>query len=351
MSTFIPDALTVAGGGESRRRYSMFPIKDQLAFEFYKKQQAIGWVADEVDFTPDALEYKTLKPRYQELYKDFLAFFAPGDGVITAQALKYLAEAKTYEETSFIIALLNIEQTHAETYGLAIVQVITDEEEQEAVFDAVDKLDCVKNKAIFVEKWMNHPTASLGTRYLAGAFGEGVFFAALFAMVFYFRTKNIFKAFLVANEFIMRDETLHRDFNSAMAKRYGGWTREEAVAITEEAVAIEIEHLKYILRTPIDSVEADAESGLSIEIVSDYVRSLADQVLVLAGTEPLYNVRCSLPWMTGIGAHTKPNFYETRVVNYQQLSVKAAIKKVGDDSVTVENKPEVKDSFLDEVDF
>jgi len=324
----------------------MFPIQDTLAYRLYKQQDSVMWVADELDYSIDAAAYESLPIRYKEIYKQFLGFFAPGDGVITAQAISYLAEARTYEETAFILAQLKIETTHSEAYGLAIVQVIKDEAEIEEVFDQIDNLDCIKNKAIFVEKWMNDKEASLGTRYLAGSFSEGVFFAALFALVFFFRRKNVFKTFLVANEFIMRDETIHRDFNAAMAKRYGGWTQEDAEAIARDAVAIEIGHLEHILATPIDGKEEDELAGLTIENITTYVKSLADQVLVLSGAQSIFNVHCSLDWMKDVGLHTKPNFYETKVINYAQLSVKGAMK-------AVEDSKDVEDPFgdLDNVDF
>ena len=312
---------------ENRSRYSLFPIRDRLAFEFYKKHESIMWSASELHYDVDAKEYPTLPKRYQTIYKQFLAFFAPGDGVITLQAVKFLEDAirrEAPEEECFLLTQLHAEQIHAETYGLAIANVVP-ESEWDEVFNAIDNLPCVAAKAEFIEKYMYSEDASIGLRYLAGAFAEGTFFTALFALVFFFRRKNNFKTFCSANALIMRDETLHRDYNAAMAKRHGGFSEERAHALAREAVEIEIDHLKFILSEPIDSIEADRASGLTIEAVTDYVKTLADQVLVLSGVSPCFNVNAMLPWMMDIGLPGKENFYETLVTKYSQISVKDAM--------------------------
>jgi ribonucleoside-diphosphate reductase subunit M2 len=293
------------------------------------------WSASELHYEVDAKEYQTLPKRYQTIYKQFLAFFAPGDGVITLQAVKFLEDAirrEAPEEECFLLIQLHAEQIHAETYGLAIANVVP-ENEWEEVFSAIDNLPCVAAKAEFIEKYM-YSDDSIGLRYLAGAFAEGTFFTALFALVFFFRRKNNFKTFCSANALIMRDETLHRDYNSAMAKRHGGFSEERAHQLAKEAVEIELDHLKFILQEPIDSLEADRASGLTIESVSDYVKTLADQVLILSGVSPCFNVNAMLPWMMDIGLPGKENFYETLVTKYSQISVKDAMAMAGTSHAT-----------------
>jgi ribonucleoside-diphosphate reductase subunit M2 len=306
----------------------MFPIEDMVAFEFYKKQGSLIWDAGELDFNADAVQYASAPSRYRRIYRQFLGFFAPGDGLITRQALRFLSQAKTYSESAFILAQLYIETVHSEAYGLAITNVIADRDEQEEVFSEIERLPCVARKGEFVERWMDNMSAPLGVRYLAGAFAEGVFFASLFAMIFYFRRKNIFKTFVTANEQIMNDENLHNQFCATMAKRYGGFTREAAHIIAREAFEIESAHVDYILDEPIDSVEADTAMGLTKDAVKDYVKTLVDRTLVFAGVEPLYKIEAELAWMKDMKtSYRKNNFYECSLSgsSYQQMSVKGSI--------------------------
>ena len=318
--------------GGAARAYSMFPIRDTTAFSFLKRQQSILWVADEMQFQIDANNFRNLPKRYQQIYKDFLGFFAPGDGLITEQAVRFLSEAKSYEESAFLCSQLYIEQVHAETYGLAIATVIPEKEHDE-IFTAIERLDCVKAKGDFIKRYMNSDS-SLSTRYLAGAFTEGVFFSALFALIFFFRRKNVFKTFCTANAFIMRDESLHRDFNCMMASRYKDFDTETAHAIAREVYDIEVSHLEYILREPVDSDEADEASGLTVENVKCFIRNLVDQVLVMAGVTPLFNESRSateaLPWMADIGLQGKQNFYEAIVIDYSAVSVNKSLESTDD---------------------
>lgn len=310
----------------------MFPIRDIESYTFYKRQQAIMWVADKMDWSIDAAAYAGLPRRYRDLYGDFLAFFAPGDGVVSMQVMQFIAGAEGYEEFAFLTTQLYVEQVHSETYGRAIESVVPDGAERRAIFEAVDSLPCVRRKAEFVMRYCEDVTLPRGARYLAGAFAEGVFFAALFALVFFFRRKNAFVTFCEANRYILRDETLHRDYNCMMARRLGGVDAATAHNIAREAFELEADHLRYILREPVDSVESDAVAGLTVNNVLEYLKTLVDQALVLAGQPLLFSKgddgaprkRAELPWMADIGLQTKENFYETEVTSYSSLSVKEA---------------------------
>jgi ribonucleoside-diphosphate reductase subunit M2 len=304
--------------------YSMFPIVDELAWEFYCMQESQMWSAKELNFLKDLNEFPTLPKRYQQLYEDLLAFFSPGDGLIVKQAIRYLKECTTFSQMAFLISQIFIELVHAEGYGMSITSVITDPNRQKYVFEMVDNLDCVKAKAKFIEKYENS-NLSRGLRYIAGAASEGIFFVSLFVVIFYMRSKNIMQTFIFLNEQVSKDETLHRDYNSIQAKILGGFTYEEAVNVLKEALDIEMDHLKYILREPIDSKEADEISGLTLDNIRLFIEGLADQILILAGFQSYFKSNVDLPWMKGLALSRKSNFYEIKVGNYKKISVSEAM--------------------------
>jgi len=306
------------------KAYTMFPITDPLAWKFYCQQVAQMWNANEVKFADDRRQFASLSPRYRELVGDLLGFFAPGDGLVSMQVLRYIKECTTYAQMMFLIAQLFIEAVHSEGYGMAIVSLFEDPVEQKAIFDSVDELPCVKAKAAFILKY-NNSDLSAGLRYIAGAASEGVFFVGLFAIIFALRTKGIMKAFVFLNEQVSKDETLHRDFNAAQARVLGGFTYEEAVAVLTEAVDIEVAHLSYILRHPLDTAEADAAMGLTIDNLTLFVKGLADQILVLAGLPTHFKVSMELPWMRDLALGKKTNFYEGTVADYKHHSVGTSI--------------------------
>jgi len=331
----------------------MLPVRDHLAHEMYMKHASVIWSAEELKFDADAAQYAAASPNNRRMYRLIVGFFQVADAFVSAQAKNYQCEARTIAEEAFLATQVYMEIQHQHAYSLAATHVITDQRDLAEVRAEVSGARCVRDKWNFITRHRNSER-SLGHRYLAGALAEGVFFAALFAIVFCFRTKNIFDTFCTANTWIMRDETLHRDFNCAMAKRYGGFTVAEAHAMAREAYEIEAAHVRHLLAQPFDSREADAAGGLTFEALESYARGLADQVLVLAGLPALFGgERVELPWMLGIGTITKQNFYEKKVTEYTQLSVGDAMRR-GKGAAGAAEMHELADRAIaspDDVDF
>jgi len=325
---------------------------------FYYKMRSIFWQPEEINFEPDREDYAAASPNHKRIYRMFLEFFAPGDGAITEQAMSFSSSAKRTDERAFLLAQLLNEQDHMITYTRAVKEVLPPDEQND-IFTAADDLPCVKAKVQWINKWIE-ADAPRAVKYMAGAFAEGTFFVALFALVFYFRRKNIFRNFITANQFILRDETLHRDFNIFMSryipvlyKDEEGCDSETALKIAREAYDIEIAHMNHILAVPVDSVEADEALGLTKPNITRYIQTLVNQILVLAGHPTLFeDERVDLPWMAEIGLMSKKNFYEDLVVEYSGLSVSDTIdrmKNTGDGAETADVSNPLENP--DDVDF
>lgn len=278
--------------------------------DFYIKLRNQLWHPHEVKFTDDRKHYESIPPRFKELYKMFLEFFVCGDSVITEQAISYLKEAQSVEERMFLLLQLQNEQDHIETYTNAINHVLP-ESERDSVFNAVEERDCVKRKTQFILKYCENTSLPRSTRYLAGAFAEGVFFASLFAIIFYFSSKGVFHNFITANGFILKDEILHRNFNIYMADLLKEFTVEEAHEIAREAYEIEMMHLDYMLDKPIETEEIDKASGMTKENIKLYTQTLVDQILGFANLPLLFDIKpVELWWMEDINMIQKKNFYD-----------------------------------------
>jgi hypothetical protein len=191
-------------------RYSFFPIKDEEAFAFYKRQEAAVWSANEMNFTKDIKDYSRLDPKLKRLVDMILGFFAPGDGLISQNIVfRFLLECETFEEQAMFITQLFIELVHAETYGMTIISFHPREEDQKRIFDMCESLPCVKAKADWMNKYM-YADIPKSMRYLAFSACEGIFFSVLFSIIFWFRSKGVLQNFIFSNEQISKDEGLHR---------------------------------------------------------------------------------------------------------------------------------------------
>ena len=314
------------GFGPTRANtYTMFPLKDEISWQFYCTQECSLWSAKELDFVKDRNEFETLPRRYKELFYDLFGFFAPGDGMVSKALLRFLNESQTYEEQMFFIIQLFDELVHAESYGMSIVSIIPDEATQNKVFGMIDTLPCIKAKGDYIEKYI-YSDLSRGLRFVAAAVSEGVFFVTLFAIIFYFRSKGKMKNFIFMNEQISKDETIHRDYNCEKARQYlNPDEMEMAVKIVVEGVDVELENVKYLLREPIDSAEADAVAGVTVNNLGDYTKMLADQILVGIGLSPLYKTQIDMPFLKDIALNKKTNFYEGTVGSYKKFTLSSAL--------------------------
>ena len=80
----------------------------------------------------------------------------------------------------------------------------------------MDTIPTVKDKADWSLKWCSEAEYSFGTRVIAFAIIEGVFFSSSFAAIFWIRSRGLLPGLCHSNELIMRDEGLHMDFACRM---------------------------------------------------------------------------------------------------------------------------------------
>ncbi len=346
---------------EDKVHHVLFPIKDKTCWEFYKQLESTDWHAEEIMLRVDAEHYRSASEAYKRFYRECMAFFAGGDGVISDGVVAFIvdtSEPRTDEEKAFLTKQLANELVHAETYNLLIHDVIPPGPERDQVMRAIVDLECVKAKGDFVFANIEHPTWSLGRRYLAGAFAEGVFFASLFAMIFYLRDLGVFQGLALANSFIIRDELLHRNFNCEMAVRHKKWSTQEAHAIAREAYRIEVAHAAHILADPVVSREADRAAKLTMENIEFYIMMQVDQILELVGCPGLFEAELTdpvkkapravgdiLPWMTALSTELKTNMYEAKTANYEVAQKKRRSGKQRGTKRTRDTPP--ADDYLD----
>jgi ribonucleoside-diphosphate reductase beta chain len=313
--------------------YILRTDKDPVSWEFYKKQEACDWSAEEFRFTKDKDDYLDSPKRIQDLLKDIFGFFLVGDGLISEDLLVLIQEAlkeKNWPKVMYLSMQLKVENTHAETYSKAALTIVPDSEHKDMI-EMCKNLDCVRDKGEWIQKFIDSQE-SKALRNVGCACGEGVFFVGLFSIIFYFKRLNKFKDFIESNEQISKDESIHRDEKASEAKRsLVSGERERAVEIIKSAVELEKNHTRYLLREPIISEEADREAGMTIENLEKYIEMLGDQVAVLCGLDIIYETKVNLPWMEDINLSQKTNFYERNVVgSYRKFNPETALNGEGE---------------------
>merc|ERR1712244_163932 len=90
--------------------------------------------------------------------------------------------------------------------------------EQQELFGAMDRIQCIKQKAQWAMKWMSRDCAFI-KRLVAFACVEGIFFSGSFCALFWLKKRGLMPGLTFSNELISRDEGLHTDFACLLYKK------------------------------------------------------------------------------------------------------------------------------------
>lgn len=307
---------------ENKDRFVLFPIKHDDIWAFYKRAEASFWTAEEIDLSPDLVDWEN-KLNEDERYfvKHVLAFFAASDGIVNENlAENFVAEVQYTEAKFFYGFQIAMENIHSETYSLLIDTYIKDSEDKANLFNAIETMECVKKKADWALRWIDE--GNFAERLVAFAAVEGIFFSGSFCSIFWLKKRGLMPGLSFSNELISRDEGLHCDFacllyNNHVNNKLGN---EKVREILLDAVEIEKEFILEAL--PVKLI------GMNSDLMSQYIEFVADRLLVELGCEKEFNSKNPFDFMDMISIQGKTNFFEKRVAEYQ----KAGVMSGGNDS-------------------
>jgi ribonucleoside-diphosphate reductase subunit M2 len=300
---------------DNNNRFVLFPIKYASIWDMYKKAVASFWTPEEIDFQ-DVDDWNKLTPNEQHFLKYILAFFAGSDGIVNENLVgRFMNEVTIPEAKAFYSFQIAIETIHSETYSLLIDTYIKDKDEKSVLFDAINQIPCIAKKANWSMKWIENKDVPFAARLIAFAIIEGVFFSSAFASIYYIKERGILHSLTFSNELISRDESLHTEFAVLQySLMHNKLKKEDVYAMMNEAVEIETEFIVESL--PYNLL------GMNSELMTAYVKFIADRLLMQLGYDALYNIqKCPLDFMERISITNKSNFFEVRVSEYSKANV------------------------------
>lgn len=298
---------------KSSRKYVLFPIQYPDVWNLYKKQEQAFWTAEEIDFSADIQDFNNLNDSEKEFIENILAFFAGSDGIIFENISCNFAKEIEIPEIRMCYGFqATMESIHSECYSLMIDTYIKNPERKEQLFNAIEKLSAVQEKAKWAEKWLDN-SIPFNKRLVAFAIVEGIFFAGSFCAIFWLKNiKGVMtKALCKSNELIARDESLHVDF-AVLLYSYvkNKLTKDEIIELFKEAIEIEIIFITESLKCNL--------LGMNKDKMIQYIKFSADRLLNQFGYSKLYNVSCPFSFMDTISLDGKTNFFEQRVTEYNR---------------------------------
>lgn len=302
---------------DENSRHQIKPIKYPTIWQNYKNQQQVFWVPEEIDFSADTRNWKTLPENIQRPIKHMLGFFAGADSIVAANIEHNVTNVIKIKEASFMFDFQKMmENIHNETYNLNIEAYIDDNDERELLFNSIMTMPAVNAKARWCKDWIESDY-TLAHKIFAFAIVEGIFFSSAFAVIFWVKTlpTNPLPGMTVANELISRDERWHVESAAETYALLKNKLKQEVVyRMIQEAIELESEFVKesFVERLP----------GINADLMVQYAKYCADDLLVLFGYDKLYNVQIGLEYMNMIGLTNRVNFFERRNTDYANANIK-----------------------------
>jgi ribonucleoside-diphosphate reductase beta chain len=300
---------------ENKDRFVIFPIKHQDIWEWYKKQEACIWTAEEIDLHTDLNDWNN-KLNADEKYfiKHILAFFAASDGIVNENLAENFVSEVQYPEAKFFYGFqIMMENIHSETYSLLIDTYVKDEAEKHELFHAIETFPAIKEKAEWALKWIS--SDSFAERLIAFAAVEGIFFSGSFCSIYWLKKRGLMPGLTFSNELISRDEGMHCDFAVHLHNHHliNKVPKARITEILTDALNIE---RKFIT----ESLPASL-IGMNANLMTQYLEFVTDRLLVELGCDRVYNSSNPFDFMDMISLQGKTNFFEKRVGEYQKAGV------------------------------
>jgi len=303
---------------ENPDRFVIFPIQHDDIWEFYKSHQAAFWTAEEVDLTNDIRDWNNLTENEQYFIKNILSFFASSDGIVNENLAENFLKEVQYPEAKFFYGFqLMMENIHSLMYSLLIDTYISNEEEKQLCFTALDNLPAVQKKAKWALDWIENST--FAERLIAFAAVEGIFFSGSFCSIFWLKSRGIMQGLSNANSLIFKDENLHCDFAIHLVNNHleNKPSEKRIKEILLSALEIEKEFITESL--PVSLI------GMNSNLMKQYLEFVTDGLLVKFGCKKEFNVEQPFNFMEQIAVETKGNFFESRTMEYQKAKLNETI--------------------------
>lgn len=301
--------------------YTLFPIapSEQHLYKMYKQSVAVFWTPEEIDFSKDQSDWNKLTENEKHFIKQVLAFFAGSDGIIMENLVtRFQGEVSSQVVKLFYSFQNAMEGIHSETYSLLIDTYVKDEEEKARLFNAIETIDCIKYKGTWAVGWMGS-NQSFGTRLVAFACVEGIFFSGAFCAIFWLKKRGLMPGLTFSNELISRDEGLHTQFAVALFHTLSEKPHPDVIkSIIVGAVSLEKEFICDAL--PCSLI------GMNAKMMSQYIEFVADRLAVQLGLKKIYGTPNPFDFMDLISLEGKTNFFEKKVSDYSRVQSSGEIR-------------------------
>ncbi|BDW98638.1 ribonucleotide-diphosphate reductase subunit beta [Maricaulis maris] len=303
--------------------HSYKPFRYPWAYDFWKKQQQVHWMPEEVPLGEDCKDWATkLNDGERNLLTQIFRFFTQSDVEVNDNYMeRYSRVFRPTEVKMMLSSFSNMETIHIAAYALLLETIGMPDSE----FSAFMEYQAMADKHDYMQRFGVEDDADiLRTVAMFGAFTEGLQLFASFAMLMNFPRFNKMKGMGQIVTWSIRDESLHCEgmikLFHAFAEETGALTQEVKDDITEccrTVVGLEDKFIDL-------AFEAGEIEGMTPDDIKNYIRYIADWRLGQLGLPKIYGVKeHPLPWLSEIlNGVEHANFFEARATEYSKGATK-----------------------------
>ncbi len=297
------------------------PFRYPWAHEFWKKQQQVHWMPEEVPLGEDLKDWAVkLNDKERNLLTQIFRFFTQSDIEVADNYMeRYGRVFKPTEVKMMLSSFANMETIHIAAYALLLETIGMPESE----FGAFMEYQAMRDKHDFMQKFGVETNADIArTLAMFGGFTEGLQLFASFAMLMNFPRFNKMKGMGQIVSWSIRDESLHCE---GIIKLYHAFNA-ETKCVTPEVAADIVECCKSVVIMEdafIDlAFEAGEIQGMTPHDIKQYIRFIADWRLRQLHLPEVYGIKENpLPWLQSLLSGVEhANFFEARSTEYSKAA-------------------------------
>jgi ribonucleoside-diphosphate reductase beta chain len=303
---------------EPRNYYK--PFEYQQAFDFYKDQHRVHWLADEVPLASDLNDWKLkLSEPEKNLIGNILKSFAQTEVHVNDYwSTKVSVWFPKPEIQAMARVFADFESIHAEAYARLNEELGLDD------FRAFLEDETAKAK---IDRLVETPGSSYHEKAISlaifSAFTEGVNLFSSFAILMSFQLRNLMKGTGQIVEWSVRDESLH---SKAGCWLFRTLLEEDPELNTDKMREQVIEACHLSVQLEFDFIDKAFEmgdvEGLNKDQLKNFIKARANEKMIELGYKPIYNdidpnLLKQMEWFGHLtSGKTQQDFFAGRVTDY-----------------------------------
>ncbi len=303
--------------------HSYKPFRYPWAYDFWKLQQQVHWVPEEVPLGDDCKDWANkVSDAERNLLTQIFRFFTQSDVEVNDNYMeRYGGIFRPTEIKMMLSSFSNMETIHIAAYALLLETIGMPETE----FSTFLEYEEMAAKHEYMQEFnVDTPEDIARTLAMFGAFTEGLQLFASFAMLLNFPRHNKMKGMGQIVTWSVRDESLHCE---GMIKMFHTFAHETG-CVTKKVQDELIECAKTVVGLEdrfIDlAFEMGPVEGMTPEDIKSYIRYIADWRLSQLDLPRVYGIeKHPLPWLTEIlNGVEHANFFEARATEYSKAATR-----------------------------